>query len=173
LGPLPTPEPGGSGGAVSGSSGSGGAVSGSDSPACFATAGTVTPASTVEEFYEAIVGRWLICGDGVALFVGAPVDTIGVEYEAPTTAGAILRGNMYYLINGPDGVVRGEGFDYQLTYDVGPQDPTEGPPLQLNMHPTPTSGIGSAFKYSPSPRQWQLTSLSVSPETRARLVPAD
>jgi hypothetical protein len=98
---------------------------------------------------------------------------IGVEYAAPTltptTDGAFLSGNMYYLVDSPDGAVRGAGFDYQLTYDVSPQDPAQGPPEQLNMHAVPNSGFGDGFRYSPDPRQWQLN----TGEANAVLVPAD
>ena len=47
---------------------------------------------------------------------------IGVEYgpasAEPTANGSTVGGNMYYLVAGPNGPVRGTGFDYQLTYDL-------------------------------------------------------
>lgn len=158
-----------------GGSNSGGAPQGggSNSPACAVPAGTLATLNTTKEFYDAIVGRWLICAGGLDAFGGEPSDVIGVEYATPTMDGEILRGNMYYLVDSPDGVVRGAGFDYQLTYDVSPQDPAQGPPVQLNMHPAPNSGFGGSFKYSPSPRQWQLSGGSANPEGSAVLVPAD
>jgi len=84
------------------------------------------------------------------------------------------RGNMYYLVDGEQGAERGKGFDYQLTYDVSPQDPLiYGPPSQLNMHPTPNSGFGGGFVYSPCPREWSMSGGSAAPDSRAVLVPAE
>ncbi|MET0791751.1 MAG: hypothetical protein ABW061_09545 [Polyangiaceae bacterium] len=167
----PSPQGGATGGSYGAGAGSGGAPV-VNYPACAAPAGAVATLDTTE-FYDAIVGRWLICAGGLSLFVGAPGDVVGVEYEAPSTDGTIQRGNMYYLVDSPDGAVRGSGFDYQLTYDVSPQDPADGPPVQLNIHPTPQSGFDVAFKSSLSPRQWQFSGGSANPDTSALLVPAD
>ena len=142
---------------------------------CGDAAGTVQPTTGVEQFYARILGRWLICGDKGGAYPG-PADVIGVEYAAPTqqdtVLGRIWRGNMYYLVDGQDGPERGQGFDYQLTYDVSPQDPAEGAPSQLNMHPTPNSGFGGAFLYSPCPREWSMSGGSAAPDSGAVLVPA-
>jgi hypothetical protein len=152
-------------------------------PTCPATcddaAGTVANITTTTQFYDHIVGRWLFClSDDWSPFGGAPGDAIGVEYEEPELTdtpylGRLLRGNMYYLVEGEDGPERGQGFDYQLTYDVSPQAPSEGPPVQLNMHPTPNSGFGGPFLYSPCPRQWLIEGGSANPSGRALLVPID
>jgi hypothetical protein len=142
--------------------------------ACFASccipAGTVQPFSTVDEVYGAMVGRWQICAGGLtAAFPDAPADVIGVEYgpvpPASDASAATPTGNMYYLVQGPSGPVRGEGFAYQLTYDVSQEGPSS---FQLNMHPTPNSGFGGSFRYSPCP-----TELSISgyPSGSATLVP--
>ncbi len=56
---------------------------------------------------------------------------------------------MYYLVQGPNGPERGQGFAYQLTYDVG----QEGTSVQLNMHPAPNAGFGGSFRYSPCPTE--------------------
>jgi hypothetical protein len=168
---------GGSDGVSSPGVGTGGSTGGSNSPACAVPAGTVATLDTTEKFYAAIVGRWLICAGGPSAFSGVPANVIGVEYDAPnptpTNEGTILRGNMYDLVDSPDGVVRGAGFDYQGTYDVSPQDPADGPPVQLDMHPAPNSGFGGPFRYSPSPRQWLLGFGSADPGGSALLVPAD
>ena len=156
--------------------GSGGAAGGSNLAACAVPAGTAATLDTTAKFYAAIVGRWLICPGGLSAFGEAPANVIGVEYEAPTTTtdlDGLLWGNMYYLVDSPDGVVRGAGFDYQLTYDVSPQDPAEGPPVQFNMHPTPNSGFAYGFTYSPSPRQWYLHDGSPNHEASGTLVPAN
>lgn len=142
---------------------------------CEDAAGSVQPLATQQEFFTAIVGRWLICGDGLAAFGKAPADAIGVEYAAPTLqevgdgADAILRGDMYYLVQGSGGPERGQGFAYQLTYDVG----GDAKPSQLNMHQTPTSGFGGSFLYSACPREWQLDGGSANPGATAVLVPTN
>jgi hypothetical protein len=148
------------------------------SATCDDTAGLVAMLPTTQEFYTAIIGRWRICGGGQGAFGGAPSDVVGVEYAEPTVVdipnyGQFLRGDMFYLVDSPDGPVHGAGFDYQLTYDVSPQDPAEGPPVQLNMHPDPNSGFGGSFRYSPCPRQWQLSGGSANPAGKAILVPLE
>jgi hypothetical protein len=75
---------------------------------------------------------------------------------------------MYYLVQGSTGPVRGAGFDYQLTYDVSPEGQGH---WQLNMHPAPNSGFGGSFRYSPCPREFELSGGSVSPSDKAILVP--
>lgn len=147
---------------------------------CEDVAGAVLPLQTEQAFYTAIIGRWLICGDGLAVFGGAPADVIGVEYAAPTLVqlpfappGLRLSGDMYYLVDGPDGVERGQGFDYQLTYDVSVDSAGNPRPIQLNMHPAPNAGFGGSFRYSPCPRQWELSGGSANPGDEAILVPLD
>ena len=71
-------------------------------------------------------------------------------------------------MQGSTGPVRGAGFDYQLTYDVSPGTPGH---WQLNMHPAPNSGFGGSFRYSPCPREFELSGGSVSPSDKAILVP--
>jgi hypothetical protein len=168
----------GSGGASSGGAGggsSGGAGGGSTCAATCATpAGTVQGFSSVEEVYAALVGLWQICPGAGRTFPTAPPDTIGVEYgpasPAPTPNGSTAGGNMYYLVQGAAGPVRGAGFDYQLTYDVSPEGPGA---FQLNMHPAPNSGFGGTFRYSPCPREFEISGGSANPGDRAILVPFD
>jgi hypothetical protein len=142
--------------------------------ACSDAAGTLQTLPTVRDFYAALVGRWQICS-GEAAFPGKPEDAIGVEYGPPARVTrqdgtSLLRGNMYYLVAGPAGPERGVGFEYHLTYDVSPQE-VGSPPVQLNMHPTPTSGFGGNFLYSPCPLQWSLSGGSANPTAEAILAP--
>jgi hypothetical protein len=123
---------------------------------CATPAGKVASLPTLDEAYAALAGRWLICG-GMQMWwdAGAPKDVIGVELAvAATTAtnDGTKGGRMYYLVRGATGLDRGPGAAYQLTYDLSP----EGSWFQLNMHPTPSSGFGSSFLYSPCPRQLDL-----------------
>jgi hypothetical protein len=141
---------------------------------CGSSAGEVADVATVHEFFDRIVGSWLICEGGHGAFGTIPSDAVGVEYAAPApfeaAYGTILQGKMYFLVDGEQGPLRGSGFDYQLTYDVGlgPEDAER--PSQLNMHPTPNSGFGGSFRYSPCPEQWEISGGSVGPGERAVLV---
>jgi hypothetical protein len=134
------------------------AVAGSG-PACAATCGT--PAGPVaalsdNEAYTSLAGRWQICsGRDLWAMVGAPSDTIGIEYTADQ--------NMYYLVDGPDGPTRGAGFAYQLTYDVLPSG-------QFDMHPEPNAGFFGFLSYSPCPREIQIAPFAYN-EAGSNLVP--
>jgi len=113
--------------------------------------------TSIAEVYSALGGTWRICqGAGTALY-GAPADAIGVEYDAAspqvTGHGTVAVGNMYYLVQGTNGPVRGQGFDYQLTYDVSALGTNS---YQLDMHDTPASGFGGPIGYSPCPRQFTI-----------------
>ena len=143
---------GGASGSASGAGGSSGSTDGGPCyQACGTPAGAVQTFSTPEDVYAALVGVWVICPGLAAaskVFAQAPADTIGIEYTTPGEKG----GNVYYLVQGFSGPVRGAGFDYQLTYDVS----QSGSLLQLNMHPTPNSGFAPSFRFSPCPTQWQM-----------------
>jgi hypothetical protein len=141
--------------------GAAGDAGASCSATCTTPAGAVQPFTAVEEVYQALVGRWQVCGGGLGAFAGAPADVIGVEYGRPSleasTSGDNGGGNMYYLVQGPTGPVRGQGFAYELTYDVstaGLASPEGMVLLQLYMHPTPNSGFGGSFRYSPCPTEF-------------------
>jgi hypothetical protein len=116
--------------------------------------------TSVADIYAAMAGTWQICsGDSLWRSVGAPADVIGVEYGPASTAatanGSTVGGNMYYLVAGPSGPVRGSGFAYQLTYDISPEGPSS---FQLNMHAAPNSGFSGGVRYSPCPTELQLLS---------------
>ena len=156
---------GGASGSASGAGGSSGSTDGGLCyQACGTPAGAVQTFSTPEDVYAALVGVWVICPGLTAaskVFAQAPADTIGIEYTKPEVKG----GNVYYLVQGASGPVRGAGFDYQLTYDVS----QSGSLLQLNMHPTPNSGFAPSFRFSPCPTQWQMGAMYAS--DKAILVP--
>jgi hypothetical protein len=147
---------GGGGGSVGGAGGSGGTAS--CGATCSTPAGTVQAFTSIADIYAAMAGTWQICA-GAALWtsVGAPADVIGIEYgpasTAPTANGSTVGGNMYYLVAGPSGPVRGSGFAYQLTYDISPEGQSS---FQLNMHAAPSSGFAGSVRYSPCPTELQL-----------------
>ena len=100
--------------------------------------------------YDAVAGRWLVCGDVRETFNrGAPTDAVGVEFEVLPNGGS---GKMYYLITGPMGFVRGAGFAYELTYDIA----LVGTSFQISIHPTPNSGFAGSPHYSACPRQLSM-----------------
>ena len=145
-------------GAGGGGGGGGGGGTATCGATCSTPAGTVQPFTSVADIYTAMAGTWQICS-GAPLWtsVGAPADVIGVEYGpasgALTANGSTVGGNMYYLVAGPSGPVRGSGFAYQLTYDISPEGPSS---FQLNMHPAPNSGFAGSVRYSPCPTELQL-----------------
>jgi len=160
-------DDGSSGGdSPTGTSTSDGGTGNSCSASCDTPAGEVHPFESVEEVYAAMEGRWQVCPGSGTTFAAAPADMIGIEY-GPTTPDE--GGKMYYLVQGVDGPVRGQGFDYQLTYDVSPL----GDDFQLNMHAAPNSGFGGSFRYSPCPTMFEISGGSVSPGAEAILVPFD
>ncbi len=125
---------------------------------------------SVYDLYAAVVGRWQFCtGIDNWRYIGAPADAIGVEFEAVPVPDASCdygsvtcpRGNMYFLVQGPSGPVRGSGFSYEWTYDAYPEGPTWP---QLFTHPTPNSGVSeSSLLYSSCPTQLTFVQLSSDP----------
>lgn len=134
---------------------------------CSTPAGTVEATTTLDQAYAQVEGRWLFCSVPGFRGAGAPADAIGVEFGpgTPSDAGCGLvgssgcgGGSFYYLVNGPSGPQRGQGFAYQLTYDISPEG---GESFQLNVHPAPNSGFGGSFRYSPCPTELEIESTDV------------
>jgi hypothetical protein len=132
---------------------------------CRTPAGTVQPATSLQEAYSQVAGRWLVC-TGIHDLPDLPADVIGLEF-GPASIGdascvAITQtgpdcggGNLYYLVNGPSGPVRGSGFAYQLTYNIAYSSGSYG----LSIHNGPNSGLGATFRYSPCPLELELDGL--------------
>jgi hypothetical protein len=150
---------GGTGGGAGGSTGVGGiggspaSIDGGDNTCratCSTPAGTVqTTFASQSDVYSIFVGQWRICPGGDISFPGIPADAIGVEYDAPPDLSS--DGNMYYLVQGSSGPVRGAGFDYQLTYNLYPEGVNS---YQLDMYQN--GGFGGGWRYSPCPRELQI-----------------
>ncbi|HXJ20156.1 MAG TPA: hypothetical protein VMT03_07975 [Polyangia bacterium] len=161
----------GAGGSVAGTGGTAGSgvIGDPDGGMCPIKATCSTPAGMVQntfsgqaEVYSIFVGKWQICAGGDISFPGIPSDAIGVEYDAPPDLAS--DGNMYYLVAGPDGPVRGQGFAYQLTYNLYPEGPNS---YQLDMYQN--GGFGGQWRYSPCPKELQIGQIEGSGE--ALLVP--
>jgi hypothetical protein len=130
---------------------------------CSTPAGTVqTTFASQEEVYSIFVGIWKLCPGGRPVFPGIPSDVIGIEFDAPPDMAS--NGNMYYLVQGSSGPVRGAGFDYQLTYNLYPEG---GNTYQLDMYQN--GGWGTQdWRYSPCPKELQIPQMYGS--TKALLV---
>jgi hypothetical protein len=128
-----------------------GGNSGSCAATCATPAGLVQNTfSSQEEVYSIFVGQWRLCPGGSDVFPGIPSDVIGIEFDAPPDISS--NGNMYYLVQGSDGPVKGQGFAYQLTYNLYPEG---GNSYQLDMYQT--GGFGTtAWRYSPCPKELQI-----------------
>jgi hypothetical protein len=130
-----------------------GADAGDTPVSCSTPAGPEQPITTLDEAYAAIEGRWRVCTHPFTL---GPADVIGIQYgpgsTAPTGDGVTVGGLMYYLVDGPSGPTPGEGFAYQLTYNIGVVD---GTAFQLDMKSS-LGAFGGGFIYSPSPRELEL-----------------
>ena len=154
-----------------GSSELGGAAEcGEPAATCSTPPGLVEPFSTIDRVYTWVTGKWLFC-TGQETWQTAPADAIGIEFtpgsSAPTPAGSTVGGNMYYLVKGPSGPVRGAGFNYQFTYDISPEDTG----YQFNVHPAPNSGFWLRLKYSACPRE--LDTVVFYSTTDSLLIPAN
>jgi hypothetical protein len=141
-------------------------------PACVATcatpAGEVKAFSTVDEVYAAMAGRWVIC-EGVEKWKnsGAPTDVVGFEFGPASSApgnGSTVGGNLYFLVEGPSGLVRAASSSYQPTYALWPQ-----PPFQLDLRTGPNAGRTVTARYSPCPRELELPGMG---EPNTILIPA-
>jgi hypothetical protein len=132
------------------------------SVSCSTPAGTIEPLTSLPEAYAAIEGRWRLCPP---TFGAAPADAIAIEFgtesSVPSPEGSSLVRHAYFLVQGPSGAVRGQGFAYQLTYDVWPGAPGH---FELVMQPLPNATFGGGFLYSPSPRELEIL-LGAGPST--------
>jgi hypothetical protein len=159
---------GATGGTETGGGGVGGATGGSTGggpitcPAtCSSTAGSLFYFSSLVQTSDALVGRWQICTDAGKAFATKPADAIGVEFVSPTVINdKISHGDVYYLVAGPGGAIRGEGSSYQTTYTVF----FDGF-AQVLM----SSGNGYFARYSPCPEQIELTAGSGGPTVIAAM----
>jgi hypothetical protein len=145
---------------------------------CCTPAGTVEPITSAQAMYDAIAGRWLFCNVAAlrAALSTVPADVVGVEFGPGVVADASCGvvggpncggGNMYFLVQGPSGLARGAGFNYQWTYDVST---SSGSAPQFNIHPGPNSGTVLFLRYSPCPREFQVM---FYPQGESVMVPAD
>ena len=124
-------------------------------PACLA--GCSTPPGPLQvdlseaDIVAAIVGVWRICYGSPGLFVSAPSDTIGVEFAPPHTRDddGDFVGNLYLLVQGGSGPLRGDGVAYHQTYQVIGNYVMCDTDRREYVYQL-------AFKYSPCPRELWL-----------------
>lgn len=174
----------------SSSSGSGGETSdggggSSSSGGDLAYDGGSCPAATIEQVASpadapaAVAGRWQVCaGLSNVLAFGAPSDTVGMEFTQATSGDAACAGNnepcvggeIYYLVEGSSGLVRGQGAAYQIWYSLwGEASDPMGASVSLDLQQTPSGGSWTtAFGASASPRELDIESIGYN--TGATLV---
>jgi hypothetical protein len=150
----------GSGSGGIGSSGSSGGIVGGPCP----RAGPLQNVNTISDAAVAVVGRWQICtGLNNVLSFNAPSDTVGMEFAQATTgggycsqqgSGTCMGGNLYYLVQGSSGLVRGQGFAYELEYEL-----VAIGGLELDLSVAPNGGWTTSIRYSANPRALDITSL--------------
>lgn len=117
-----------SSGASTSSTSSGGPVDASNLP----FDGGPCPGVSLEQIYDAAVGaadvagRWEACAgvENLHGFGNNPADTVGLEFASATSGGGgcvgaappCLGGDLYLLVQGASGLVRGQGPDYHIYY---------------------------------------------------------
>ena len=140
---------------------------------CSTPAGTVYDFTSVSDVYSALVGTWQICPGAGTTFGNAPADAIGIEFGPISSQIKVLNspegGNFYFLVQGSNGPVRGEGVDYQMVYYVAQEGSLAY--FTLIMSKESLGGFGGAFRYSPCPREFQIDGGSTNPGSSAILVP--
>jgi hypothetical protein len=97
--------------------------------------------------------------------LGAPSAVVGLEFGPASrmpTNDAKVGGNLYYLIEGPGGLVRADTSAYQPKYSLTPY-------LTLLLDTAPNEGREVAVRYSPCPRELELPGMG---EANTLLIPA-
>jgi hypothetical protein len=129
-------------------------------PGCDATcgtpAGTVVDITDVDSAYNVILGRWEFCDDSWQHGINAPADAIGVEFGPASRAisangSSTVGGKLYYLVAGPTGPRRGQGFAYQAAYDIA-----QSALPQVFIRPMPNVSAWITFRYSPCPTELEV-----------------
>ncbi len=147
------PDASGSSGGGTSSSGSGGSNSGSGGssssggvPEGGMCPTTVTQAvASLSDAANDVAGQWSIC-EGLQYVVGswAPSDAVGMEFTPATNGGGscgewgspCMGGLIYFLVQGSNGLVRGQTNAYQIWYALASNLAGSGVGLALNMTPT-------------------------------------
>jgi hypothetical protein len=144
------------------------------SAAC-APAGPEQPIVTIADGETAVAGRWQICTglSRLQAFAGAN-DIVGMEFAPATDGGGDCQpgdtcagGDLYFLVSGSSGPVRGQGFAYQATYALI----ALGSSLQLNLSNSPNGFADTSILYSLSPRELDFTSLGLNDGATLQAIP--
>jgi hypothetical protein len=90
--------------------------------------GSLGPVENIYKCASDVAGRWAACdgssAESIHRFGNGPADTVGLEFGPATTSGGgcsatslpCVGGNLYFLVQDPTGLVRGQGPDYQASY---------------------------------------------------------
>ena len=139
---------GGSSGSTGGSGGSAGIyVDGGFGVSCPATCnaqhGAPFELTTIDEVYRSLAGRWLICGRANDGFLGAPADTIGVEFKLP----AGPNPDLLYLVDSPSGPQPGAGSAYRVSYVV---ESLMAPFYRITLHAAVKGELTGSYRSCPT-----------------------
>jgi hypothetical protein len=127
---------------------------------CCTPAGTIEPYTSVDQLYSSLLGKWQFCtGIENWQWLGAPTDAIGVEFAPsstpPPTDGGPVSGDMYFLVQGSSGPVRGTSADYQGSYGAD-RDAW----YSIGLYgPNGHNGWSTTVLYSPCPTELDITSI--------------
>jgi hypothetical protein len=136
---------------------------------CCIPAGPRQALTSIAQFYAAVGGRWEFCS-GLENWqsLGAPSDAIGAEFvPVPLSdqscgdagAGACTPGDMYFLVQGPSGPVRGLGFAYQWTYNFSDEVASGRDYFGFALTSASGGSWDTTLVYSPCPTEIEVASL--------------
>ncbi|HEX8792129.1 MAG TPA: hypothetical protein VF765_14345, partial [Polyangiaceae bacterium] len=119
------------------------------------------PLQSAEMCASVVAGRWVACAgvENLHGFGKNPADTVGLEFGPASTTGGgcgainapCLGGDLYLLVQGPTGLVRGSGPNYQIFYACSS--------AYLWLFQTPDNGSWStAMSASTNPRVLDIQS---------------
>jgi hypothetical protein len=139
--------------------------------------------STVSASASILDGKWIAC-DGLQNLTAtwAPSDTVGIEFTTATEGGGscaawgqadsgdpCMGGLIYFLVQGPTGLERGQTNAYQDFYALFDDS---GVSLALNQSPTNGSWTTS-ISYSPSPLEFDVETVGYQGGVRLVRPPGD
>jgi hypothetical protein len=122
-------------------------------------ANTYQEPTSLAAAYAHIQGSWIMCANH--LQGPMPPDVVGMEFGPPslgapscgTTDASGCRGNLYYLVYGPSGPVRGPGFSHWLTYEIAVSFPSS---FRLILYYGPVTLSFLDYRYSECPAEIEI-----------------
>jgi hypothetical protein len=126
----------------------------------------ITPDSA-SELASAVQGTWQLCTglETLQALIGAD-DIVGMWFGPVTSDGyactgspePCLGGDLFYLVQGASGLVRGSGFAYQSTYQIT----TDGPSVHLGVVDGSGGRWGTSARYSTDPHELVIANIGAT-----------